>query len=64
MAKERVRTVVEFTEDYAVFKKGDQLSISRSLGHQLTTVQKVAKVIETIKEDGKKVVAKAKTTKK
>lgn len=64
MANQRVRVVVEFTQDYETKKKGETMSVSRTLAHLLTNVAKVAVKVEETKEDGKTAVAKKSTAKK
>lgn len=50
------RIDIEFSKDYAEFKKGDSLTVGRSLAHQLLTVENVAK----LKVDKSKVKSKDK----
>lgn len=38
------RIDIEFSKDYAEFKKGDSLTVGRSLAHQLITIENVATV--------------------
>lgn len=39
-----------FSKDYAEFKKGDLLTVGRSLAHYLITVEKVATEKKAVKE--------------
>jgi len=45
---------LEFTDDYATYKKGDVASFAIDLAHQLISVEKVAKIKSEPKEVKKK----------
>jgi len=63
MAKERVRVEVKFNQDYETKKKGETMSVSRTLAHLLVNVAKVADKVNEVKENAKEIASKAKKTK-